>query len=400
MKILHLVPSYWPAFPRGGPIWSVHNLNKLLVKNGFDVTVYTTNIDIKNGDVQLNQENNVDGVKVYYFPLTWQPWQYSSALHKKLKETIKDFDLVHITSTFLSVSTLGAYYAKKFNVPYIISPRGNLMKGALEHNSFKKNLYMFLIEKGNLSGADAIHFTTDLEKNEYIATRLPLKKAILISNHLSIENSDKAKSNQNFRQKYNISKDSKVILFLGRINWKKGFDTLIPAFAEVLKKEPKAKLVIAGRRNDEDYRFSIEKMIKKEGIGHSVIFTDMILGADKNSALEESDVFVLPSYSENFAMAVLEAMAMGLPVVITEGVGIASWVEKAQAGIVIKKDKDELANSILKILKDPISAKKMGEAGKKLVQEEFSEEKVAEKWIRAYNDLIHAAVNKRGNTHI
>lgn len=212
MKILHIVPSYWPAFERGGPIRSVHSLNKWLVKNGVDVTVYTTNIGLK-GKVETNREVLVDGVKVWYFPLTWAAWQYSSALHKQLKQTAKNFDLIHITSTFLAASTLGAYYAKKFNIPYLISPRGNLMKEPLQKkSSFKKQVYISLIEKRNLAGAVAIHFTTEVEKKEYLEQKLPLKNSIVIPNGLDPEefSEEIIKRNKiNFREKFGIGVDKK-----------------------------------------------------------------------------------------------------------------------------------------------------------------------------------------------
>src|SRR5512146_3137686 len=113
MKILHIVPSYLPAYGYGGPIQSVHNLNKWLVKKGMDVTVYTTNIDgRKRLNVPTCEEVVLDGVKVRYFPITFAPWQYSSAMKAALEENAGGFDLIHITSVFLSASTLGAYYAK------------------------------------------------------------------------------------------------------------------------------------------------------------------------------------------------------------------------------------------------------------------------------------------------
>ena len=111
-------------------------------------------------------------------------------------------------------------------------------------------------------------------------------------------------------------------------------------------------------------------------------------GYDKTAAYQESDVFVLPSYSENFGMAVVEAMAVGLPVVITKGVGIAKEVEKAGAGLVVEKDIHQVAEAILKILNNPNLAKKMGEAGKRLVESEFSSEKVADKFLKEYNEII------------
>jgi len=149
MKILHIVPTYVPAYRYGGPIESVHNLNVGLVKAGADVTVYTTNIDgFGVLDMPLNREINMDGVKIWYFPITFRPWQYSYNLHKFLVKNAENFDLIHITSVFLSISTLGAYYAKKLKKPYVISPRGNLMISPLNKGRmkwFKKWLYILFI---------------------------------------------------------------------------------------------------------------------------------------------------------------------------------------------------------------------------------------------------------------
>ena len=117
----------------------------------------------------------------------------------------------------------------------------------------------------------------------------------------------------------------------------------------------------------------------------------MLLGDDKVAAYKESDVFVLPSYSENFGMAVIEAMVCKLPVIITKGVGISKKVEKAGAGIVIEKDERQLIEAILKILENPQMGKEMWQRCKKLVEKEFSSEKVAEKWIEEYNEIINNA---------
>ncbi len=400
MKILHLIPAYFPAFRYGGPIKSVHELNKWLTKKGVEITVYTTNLDGRRTlNVSLNKEVIIDGVKVFYFPITFKPWQYSWVMHRALAENAADFDLIHITSVFLAASTLGAYYAKKFNKPYIISPRGSLMKEPLEKkSSLKKKIYISLIEKRNLANASGIHFTVEAEKEEYLRANLPLKKAIIIPNGLDpreFQPHETGSRRIDFRKKFNIPIDKKIILFLSRLNWKKGLDTLIPAFAEVIKKEPKAILVLVGG-DDEEYGKNIKKMAKsfglinetKQGLNDKIIFTGMLLGKNKIAAYQESDVFVLPSYSENFGIVVIEAMYFGLPVVITKNVGIASSVEKAGAGIIINKDEKQLSEMILTILNNPDLAKRMGENGKRLVETEFSWQNITEEFIKEYDKII------------
>lgn len=107
---------------------------------GVDVTVYTTAVNGPDDlDVPLGVPVDVDGVKVYYFPVKFlRSWFYSPGMHRAIKNNSRDFDLVHITSVFLSASTLGAYYARKFNIPYIISPNGSLMIIPLSISAFKR----------------------------------------------------------------------------------------------------------------------------------------------------------------------------------------------------------------------------------------------------------------------
>ena len=247
MRILHIVPSYYPAHRYGGPIQSVHNLNKDLVKQGADVTVYTTSAD-GSDDLQVPYGVPVDcdGVKVYYFKLGFlRPWFYSCTLHTMLAKTAKDFDIIHITSVFLFASTLGAYYAKKYKKPYIISPRGSLMKEPImRKSSFLKRIYIACIEKYNLRNA-TIHFTADIEREEYLKLHLPLHNSFVIPNGLDVEKFDVQTEHHAFRDAFHISYDKRIVLFLGRISWKKGFDTLIPAFKKVMEENRSAILVIA-----------------------------------------------------------------------------------------------------------------------------------------------------------
>ena len=222
MNVLHIIPTYYPAFSRGGPVRSVHSLNKWLVKQGAAVTVYATDLDISE-DVPRCEKVNVDGVEAYYFPASFpKVWEYSCALHKKLRDTAGGFSLIHITSTFLAASALGAHYARKYGVPYIISPRGNLMREPMSMKSaLLKKLYLRFVEKRNLENADAIHFTVPKEQDEYKELGLSCGRNIVIPNGIEPEEFEEAEQGK-FRRKFNIEKDKKIVLFLSRIVWKKG----------------------------------------------------------------------------------------------------------------------------------------------------------------------------------
>lgn len=408
MKILHITSSYWPAFEMGGPIESVHQLNKWLVKKGAEVTVYTTNACLKNRkDIVLKKENNLDRVRIFYFPYYgYIHFTFSPALFWLLKKNIKNFDLIHITGVWNFPVFAAAFWARIYKKPYIISPRGSLMKEPLEKKSpLKKKIFLKFFIKKYLQNATAIHFTAEAEKEEYVKAGLPLKKAIVIPNGLDLNSIFRHPTSPNygniqmsdvqklsFKEKFNIDKNKKIILFLSRLSWKKGLDTLIPAFAEVVKKESKVVLVIIGG-DDEGYKKNVEFLISNFKLKDKIIFTGMLTGDDKIAAYRESNVFVLPSYSENFGMAVVEAMVAKLPVVITKGVGISVEVEAAGAGLVVEKEVNQVSEAILKILNNPDLAKKMAKIARKLVESEFSSEKVAEKFIKEYNAILHKFKN-------
>jgi len=405
MKILHIIPSYLPAVYASGPIRPTHFLNKALVKKGVEVVVYTMNLDKDEKlNVPLEKETDLDGVRVCYFPVNFRPWQYSYKLHRALARNIKNFDLIHITSVFLSVSALGAYYAKKLKKPYIISPHGSLMARPLERGFLKKKIYLSLIEKRNLAGASAVHFVVEKERDEYIRAGLPLRKAVVIPNSLNNSDFNIASSQDHrccFRKKFGIDKDKKIILFLGRLHPIKGIDTLIPAFAEAVKKESKAVLILAGP-DDKNYKKKVIQMIIGHGFNKissqdqwsydgkniNIIFAGILLGEDKVAALRDSDAFILPSYTEAFSMATLEAMHFGLPIIITENNGLVFYVRRANAGIVVEKNIQQVSGAILKILNNPEMARKMGESGRRLAKKGFSSEAVAEKFIKEYNEII------------
>jgi glycosyltransferase involved in cell wall biosynthesis len=390
MRILHVVPSYLPAYRYGGPILSVHTMNKWLVRAGIEVTVFTTNADGKARlAVPLSKETIVDGVKVWYFPVSFPVrWTYSSALRRALAARVGEFDLVHITSVFLAVSMLAARYAKAAGVPYVISPRGSLMKEPLARKSaLLKRVYIALVERRNLSGAAAIHFTSAAEEEEYAAEGLPAPRKLIIPNGLDAE-AWRAATQGEFRSQWKVAAGRKIVLSMGRIGWKKGFDTLIPAFARVVRTVPDALLVVSGS-DDDGYRATVERLVRESGLQSSVLFTGPFDGLDAR-ALADADVFVLPSYSENFGMAVGQAMFAGVPVVVTTGVALSRDVERAGAGLVVEKDERAVAEAIIQTLNNREAARNMGAEGKVLAATLLAPA-VAETFKKAYAEIITAS---------
>jgi glycosyltransferase involved in cell wall biosynthesis len=261
------------------------------------------------------------------------------------------------------------------------------MAEPLRKNSLLKNIYLNLIEKRNLKKSAAIHFTAETEKEEYIKSGLPLSKPIVIPNGFEEGNALGQKDNYSLKKKFNIEFHKKIILFLSRLSWKKGLDTLIPAFGQVLENEPDAILVIGGG-DDEGYGKEIVKMVNDLNLKNSVYFIGAVNPKERISLFKECDVFVLSSYAENFGIVVLEAIDGNLPVIITEGVGISKEIRNNEAGIVVKKDEKELREAILWVLNNREESRKMVLNGKKMIVKYFYWPEIAKKFLKEYNELI------------
>lgn len=393
LHILHITPTYVPAWERGGPIVSVHNLNKALVAAGVSVTVYTTDIGLRDDfSAPRGTPVDVDGVRVYYFKRSFpQIWEYSRDLFNVLKRTASNFDVIHITSVFLAASTLGARYAKQAEVPYIISPRGTLMRGALVQGKiFFKKIYLAFVERRNLAHAVAIHFTVSQEEVEYRQQGLPVTKSLVIPNIVEGVDVVSLMTRRGvFRKNIIVPDKAQIVLFLGRLDPKKGFDTLFLAFSEVVKEEPRAILAIVGT-GDRMYLQALKREAVRLGIDGHIRFVGHLNGEEKHAAYIDSDVFVLPSYSENFGMAVAEALVCGTPVVITESVGIAEDVRAANAGLVVPKTVSAVRDGILSVLHNITASREMASRGQKLVAEKYAPQIVAGQCIRAYTEIITA----------
>ncbi len=389
MKILQLIPYYLPAYQYGGPIHSVHNLCREMVEKGVDVTVWTTKLGLKNrDDIPSGKEVFVDGVRVHYFPIIGSfHYSLSPALLKYMDKRIKDFNVVHIQGVYQFHSLVGGYYARKYGIPYVLSPRGMFlpefikMKGRL-----KKSLYINLVERRNLEESDLIHCTTEEERKglKYLGVRL--KKTIVVPNGIELGEIRGESKTKTFRKKFNLSEKT-IILFLGRLIWSKGLNLLISAFVSIVSRYPEARLVIAGP-DSRGYRKKVEKWIKECRIEDFITFTGFLDGKEKLDALNESDIFVQPSYSESFGMATVEAMAAGLPVVISKKVGIWDVIANDNCGKIVDLNPESIAKGVIYLLENPKERKCLGARARETAKKEFSIQVVAERMIKAYKSVV------------
>jgi glycosyltransferase involved in cell wall biosynthesis len=392
MKLLCVSPSYWPAFQFGGPIFSLHQLNRKLAERGVDVSVFTTNAGLENS-VGAGGENVIDNVKVNYFSyskllqfLGSTGWHFSPALSSAVNKRIITFDLVYIVSVWNYPAAKTAYYCRKSKKPYIMSPRGLLYPYATGKKFYKKWIYYNLIAKRDLKCAAAVHYTTEDEKKACHAPLGLMNKAFVVPNGINFADFDNLPEGGIFRQRYPVLKEKKIILFLGRINWKKGLDILIDAFRMLTNGRSDLHLVIAG--NDEGgYIKKVRSWIAKFGLEDKVTLTGMLIGQDKLQALAASDIFVLPSYSENFGMAAVEAMACARPVIISDRVGIFKEVRQNNAGLVVECSAEGLFKAIKLISDDAGLAETLSRNGKKMTAQYYNIDNIAQRMIGVFREV-------------
>ncbi len=388
MKLLVVVPYYKPAFIYGGPARSVPNLCEGLAMQGVDVTVYTTNANgPKYLDVVPNIATDIDGVKLTYFrQVTRNSIFYSPSLADACKATAQHFDLVYVASTWGYPFIPACSAAHQCNTPYVISPRTAFMHETWRGKYIKKWIYHSLIEKNYINTATALHYTTELEYQESKWLKLN-PRPFIVPNPVSSSEFANLSSRGLFRKKFGISTDAQVVLFLGRVDPRKGIDITLESFARVATNYPMAKLVIAGPEED-SYVQTLKQMSSQLKITDQVLFTDYLDSQSRLSALADADVFILTSYSENFGMAIVEAMYAGLPVVISDRVGIADEIKAGNAGVVVSLDIDAISVKLAQLLSSSQMRRDLGQKAKALAFKRYSVESVS---MAMYKELTSLA---------
>ena len=354
MKILQITNFFKPSWEAGGPARSVYEISKKLVENGHDVTVYTTDGFKSRLDVETNKPVVVDGIRTYYFrnlssfltKMMLFPIPYYLPL--VMRKEIKNFDIIHINEHRTALAIMVHYYAKKYGIPYILQPRGSVP--TISKSKLKK-IFDYLFGYSIIKDASEIIASSKIESDQYfdLLPGLEYEKIVHIPNGIDLVTYLNLPEKGTFKKKYSINTDEKVVLFLSRLHKRKGADLLIKAFCDLKSELKNVKLVIAGP--DEGYLDTLKSIVAELNIKDDVVFTGPLYESDKIEAYVDADVFVLPSKDryESFGNVVLEALACGTPVIVTNNCGISEWITD-DVGYVIEYDKDQITNAIYEIL--------------------------------------------------
>jgi glycosyltransferase involved in cell wall biosynthesis len=273
--------------------------------------------------------------------------------------------------------------ARLRGIPYIVRPLGQLCEWSLQQSARKKQIYLALVERANLNYSQALHFTSQQEQQE--VSKLPLKSSSFILPHgLSIP-VPVPDARHRLRQLLKVPEDEPVILFMSRLHPKKGLDYLIPALGNLANQ--RFTFVLAGSGSSE-YEAEISNLLVSAGIRQRTYIAGFVADEMKDLLLQGADLFALTSHSENFGVAVLEALAAGLPVLLTPGVALACVVEQYQLGYVVELDVAAITSGLQHWLNNPEKAKKMGDRARQLILEQYTWDCIASNLIEVYTAIF------------
>jgi glycosyltransferase involved in cell wall biosynthesis len=385
MRVLHVIPSIGPL--RGGPSAAALAMVAALRQQGVDAELLTTddNGPGRLADLPLGRWSQWQGVPVLAFP-RWMPpvgplreFAYSPGLQRWLGAHLHDYDLLHVHALFSFPSTIAMALARRERIPYLLRSIGQLDRWSLAQSARRKRWMLRLIERRNLEGAAAIHVTSEQESQEVEALGLGVPRLVI---PLGVTMPQGLPPPQQ-----RAPGDPVRFLFLSRLHAKKRLEILLEALALVADRNPGAawELRIAGS-GDPDYAHRCQERARELGVADRCRWLGFLEGEAKWGELRSADWFVLPSASENFGIAVVEALAAGTPVLISPEVAVARDVAAAGAGRVCPAVPGSMADALEEALQPPTLQQR--DAARNLAHNQFSWSSLACRLDQAYLSIV------------
>ncbi len=389
MRILHVIPTMSARY--GGPAKACREMSAALAARGHHVEIYTTNYDGFGGYVEPAVEplsGDHPDVKTHTFPVDLPPdyFRISRPMARALSAHVASFDLLHIHSLYLFTTLAAGFYARRHGVPIILRPHGTLDPYIFLRHRGRKLVVEKLYQNYLFKRADAVHYTT-VEERKLAAPYTFKRPGFVVPLGLNMDDYRPLPPRGTFRERFPETRDKSILLFFSRINFKKGLDILAKAYGRIAQQRDDIHLVIAGPDND-SFKPKVETMLDQAGVRDRTTFTGMLVGDDKLAALRDADLFALPSYTENFGIAVIEALACGLPVVISDRVNIWREIKEGGGGEVEPLDPDRFADRILDMLADRDRLKAYGECGIETVSTLFDWPTIGQRLEHAYQAVV------------
>ena len=321
MRVLHVISGLRAS--AGGTVAALGGLALAQKRAGAEVSIVAT--FIASEEQEANALRKL-GLEIRQVGPCRDPMSRHPDIAPVLRGLVQEHNVIHVHGLWEQIQHEAAKAARNAHIPYVFSPHGMLDPWSLSQGKLKKQIYLMLRLKRDLNRASAIHYATAAERD--LAGPLHLLPAAIVEGFgVDLEDFDSPPPRGSFRQKYAIAADARLVLFLSRLHPKKGLDLLVPAAATVLG--PDDRLVLAGSDQD-GYQQQIAEMVRRAGMVDRVVFTGWLGPAGRLAALVDADVMALPSYQENFGLVVIEALAAGLPVVISDQVNLWREIDDAK----------------------------------------------------------------------
>lgn len=391
MRLLHYAPNYLPATRYGGPIRSSHGLARALVELGHEVDVVTTNVDGPGViDVRPGEPVMIDGVRVRYFEIaTPRRIYYTPAMGRVMEAEAARFDAVHINGVYLWPGPKAARAAERNGVPFVISPRGMLVPEMIAGKSaLVKRTWIDLFERRSLAAAAAIHVTSDSEADGVRRLGLDLAPMAVIGN--GVEAARKRPDDGAIDAVWGRIPRGQRVAFLGRLDWTKGVELAIEAVAD----QPAARLLIGGH-DQIGLRSELEQRIPVRSGVPCAEFLGPLEGEAKWALLAGADVLLVPSVKESFGMSAAEALAIGTPVICTDGVGAGSIISRIDPGAVVPRTRQALAASLHALLADEPRRRAFGTWAARIMSTEFGWRAIAQRMAEVYQESAATSAARR-----
>lgn len=368
----------------GGTAFFVASLTLAVANQQISSHIFT--LDYK----QLGSQISTEGIKIHSYPANFLA-RYLRGFAPKASHALwhlasTQLDLIHSHGLWMFPNLYARQAALSNSLPLVISPHGMLEAWSLNRSRSKKWLAWLLYEHNNLNSATVFHATSGKEVNSI--RNLGFKQPIaLIPNAVDLPDYSERLNKEALSHRFPELSDKKWLLFLSRLHPKKGIDNLLYVWQTLAAQFSDWHLILAGP-DLIGYQAKLEMLVEQLNIRQRVTFTGMLSGQYKACALQNANLFVLPTHSENFGIAVAESLAYGVPVITTKG---APWqdLESYGCGWWIEDNQQALMDSLVDAMEMSGSQRQtMGLKGRNLVETKYSWNAIAQDMASVYRWIL------------
>ena len=390
MKILEVVPYFYPAWSYGGPGKLVNDTTVYLASMGHLVTVYSSDAYDRDRRMPITMKvKNSNTSTYFYFKNISNTFAFryhifiAPRMFFQIIWELSSFDIVHIHDFYILFNIWVSLLCRILHKPYVISVHGCLEEKRMEDKNGLKRLFLYTFGISMLQHAKALIATSYNERKAYLSYNIPKERIIKMGHGINVKEFLTKKTKNVCRRIFHLKKTSFAISYVGRIHKIKGLDILVKAIA--LMETDLIQVVIAG--SDDGFLKDLKNLISVKGLNNHIQVYGPCFGSKKAELFKASDLFIYPSYSEGFSLGILEAAGSGLPLLITKGCHFEKLV-RWNAGLVVDTTPEELAKGIRTIMKNNKRGRSFGNNAQIMIRKEYTMDKINNKLLNLYEYCI------------